>query len=86
MAYEPKDGSGSLFKNDKGDNPNRPDYRGDIMVEGVVYSLSAWIKEGQKGKFMSLSASPKEGAAPAARPQPQAKRPVPQYDDNDPPF
>ena len=56
MAYEPKEKSGSLFKNDKGENAARPDYRGDIMIEGVVYSLSAWIKQGQKGTFMSLSA------------------------------
>lgn len=91
MAYEPKDGSGSLFKNDKGDNPNRPDYRGDIMIEGVVYSLSAWIKEGQKGKFMSLSAQPKEAPAPQRQQAPQARpqqRPARQDDfqDSDVPF
>ena len=71
-TYQPKEGSGSLFKNDKGDNPNRPDYRGDICIEGVVYSLSAWIKEGREGtrmegkKFMSLSATPKPATQPAA--------------------
>ena len=72
MTYQPKELSGSLFKNDKGDNPNRPDYRGDICIEGVVYSLSAWIKEGKPGtklegkRFMSLSATPKPGTQPAA--------------------
>ncbi len=60
MAYEHKDGGGSLFKNDKGDNAARPDYRGELMVGGTLYELAAWIKEGQKGKYMSLSAKPKE--------------------------
>ena len=32
MAYTPQEGGGALFKNDKGDNPARPDYRGDIML------------------------------------------------------
>lgn len=65
-TYTPRELSGSLFKNDKGDNPNRPDYRGDICIGGVVYSLSAWIKEGQRGKFMSLQATPKPATQPAA--------------------
>lgn len=59
MSYEPKDGSGALFRNDKGDNPSRPDYRGDIRIDGTDYELAAWIKEGKKGKFMSLAAKPK---------------------------
>jgi hypothetical protein len=60
MAYEHKDGSGALFKNDKGENLARPDYKGDLMVGGKMYRISAWIKDGQKGKFMSLKAEPKE--------------------------
>jgi hypothetical protein len=80
MAYEQKDGSGALFKNDKGDNPKRPDYRGDITIGGVQYELSAWLKEGKKGKFMSLNAKPKgERAAP---PAPEQKEP--EFDDRIP--
>ena len=76
-TYTPRDHSGSLFKNDKGENPNRPDYRGDICIGGVVYSLSAWIKEGQRGKFMSLQATPKPATQPAVvtdTPPPAAPR------------
>lgn len=58
--FQQRDNSGVLFKNDKGDNQARPDYRGEIMVDGTLYELSAWIKEGQKGRFMSLSVKPKE--------------------------
>lgn len=55
MAYENKPGSGALFRNDKGDNPARPDYRGDCTLpDGTPAKLSAWLKEGKKGKFLSL--------------------------------
>jgi hypothetical protein len=64
MAYEPKESFGALHKNDKGDNANRPDYRGDIMLGGVVYELGGWIKDGKSGKFMSLSGKVKESRAP----------------------
>lgn len=52
-----KDMSGALFRNDKGDNPKRPDYRGDVMIAGVKYKLAGWVKECSKGKFLSLSVS-----------------------------
>lgn len=61
--------SGALFKNDKdGGNPNWPDYKGKINVDGTDYWLSAWIKDGKNGKFMSLSVKPKEvtGTTPRA--------------------
>lgn len=55
------DNSGALFKNDKeGGNPNWPDYKGQISINGVEYWLSAWIKDGKNGKFMSLSVQPKQ--------------------------
>jgi hypothetical protein len=55
MAYIPKEGSGSLFKNDRKATENHPDYTGSIMVNGKDYWLSAWVKEGTKGKFFSVS-------------------------------
>ena len=74
MAYEPKDGSGALFKSDKGENPNRPDYRGDIMLGGVLYEVSGWIKpkpSNPQEKFMSLSGKPKQAkqVAPVQKPK-----------------
>lgn len=60
MAFEQKDNSGVLFKNDKKGVENRPDYTGNITVNGQSMWLSAWIKEGTKGKFMSLSCQPKD--------------------------
>ena len=55
--------SGAIFKNDKEGNPARPDYTGNAEVDGVDYWLSAWIKEGKKGKFMSLSFKAKDAPA-----------------------
>lgn len=56
MSYEQRDNSGALFKNDKGGNDKRPDYRGSIKLGGVEYELAAWIKESSKGaKYMSLT-------------------------------
>ena len=55
MAYEMKEGSGSLFKNTRKEKETHPDYNGSIMVNGKEHWLSAWVKEGQKGKFFSVS-------------------------------
>jgi hypothetical protein len=55
MAYTPKEGSGSLFKNTRKVSESHPDYNGSIMLNGKEHWLSAWVKEGAKGKFFSVS-------------------------------
>jgi hypothetical protein len=55
MAYTPKEGSGSLFKNSRKVSESHPDYTGSIMLNGKEHWLSAWVKEGTKGKFFSVS-------------------------------
>lgn len=79
--YEQRDNSGVLFKNYGKESANHPDYKGNGMVQGQEVWIDAWIKEGQKGKFMSLSIKPKE-AKPA---KPAPRRPV-QVDDDTIPF
>ena len=59
-GYEQRDNSGSLFKNEKKTAEKHPDYRGSAMVNGVEYWLSAWIKTGKNGKFMSLALETKD--------------------------
>jgi hypothetical protein len=59
MAQQQYDNSGILFKNDDKAQPSHADYQGNITVAGTEYWLNAWIKEGKKGKFMSLSVKPK---------------------------
>lgn len=63
MAYEQRDNSGSLFKNDKKTDAKHPDYKGDATINGEQMWVSAWIKEGKNGKFMSLSFNSKDGSA-----------------------
>lgn len=69
----------ALFKNDKGDNPKRPDYTGTANVDGIEFQLSAWIREGKNGKFMSGTVQPKNEAR-----QPAGTKPKPNLPEEDP--
>lgn len=60
MAYEPKDNSGTLFRNDKREKDSQPHARGEAMIGGVLYEVAAWTKEGRNGRFQSLSFKEKE--------------------------
>lgn len=71
MAYEQRDNSGSLFVNNRKEKDTHPDFNGTAMIDGVVYWISAWTKEGQKGDFWSLAFKRKEDQA-AQEPKPQS--------------
>lgn len=60
MTYD-NNNSGALFKNDKQGVETRPDYRGQINVDGTDYWLSSWLKKDKNGNtFMSLSVQSKD--------------------------
>lgn len=81
MSYD-NTNRGVLFRNDRKEAENHPDYKGSINVDGQEYWLSAWLKSGEKGKFFSMSVQPKEQRA-----QPQQKRRADPDDfDDDVPF
>ena len=82
MAYD-NTNTGSLWINDKGDNEKRPDYRGTINIEGVIYKLAGWKRELRDetgkvtGKMLSLKAEPKEEAPLAQQMRPPVSRAEP---------
>lgn len=57
---------GVLFKNDRKEKANQPDYRGKLNVGGREYQLSAWRKtpKGGGNPFLSISISdpPEQGS------------------------
>lgn len=60
--------NGVLFKNERKTQSNHPDYTGEANVDGTEYRLAAWIKQGQKGKFMSMAFTLKDEPAGPANP------------------
>lgn len=83
MAFEHKPGSFSLFRNDKGDNESRPDYRGDGKdLQGNPIEVAAWLKKGGKGTFMSCSIKIKrEHSGDDTGQKPATKKPAGKFDD-----
>ena len=61
MQYD-NTNSGVLFKNNKDGNDKKPDYKGSLNVDGVEYSIAAWLRQKKNGtgKFMSLKVEKRE--------------------------
>lgn len=76
MADYDNTNRGVLFINDRRTSDKHPDYKGSINVGGKDFWLSAWMKTGAKGEFISLSIEPKEAkdgsgeAKPSTTPKP----------------
>lgn len=91
MAYEQKEMCGVLFRNDRKTQDNHPDHNGSCTINGVEYWISAWVKEGQRGKFFSMAFKPKldnqKRAVDALRKGADAAKPSnPEPDDSNVPF
>lgn len=73
MAYEQRDMSGSLFRNDKREKDTHPNARGSAMIGGVEYWVDAWTKKDKNGNpWQSLSFKAKEAKTTTPAPQPRA--------------
>ena len=46
-----------MFKNEQKEKPSHPDYKGDVVIRGRKFWISAWIKTSEKTgkKFMGLA-------------------------------
>lgn len=57
MAQEQRPGQGIAFRNDKGGNSARPDYRGTITTpDGQKWDLAMWTKTDRRSQeFFSIS-------------------------------
>lgn len=72
MAYEIKDNTGSLFRNNRKEKDTHPDYNGSVKIDGHDMWISAWLKKDKNGqKYFSLAFKRKDGTA--ARPDPAAE-------------
>ena len=68
--FEHRNGSGTLFINEYKEATNHPDYRGEMKTpDGKTYEVAGWVKQGQRGGFISLSIQEpyvKKGDAPSS--------------------
>ena len=56
MAYEQREGQGSLWRTKEKKKDTSPDYTGSALFKGETVRLAGWIKTTQNGKtFLSLS-------------------------------
>ena len=74
MAYEHKDNTGSLFKNDKRTEETHANARGSAMIDGVAYWMDAWTNDKNGVKYQSVKFKRKDTQekvpAPARAPAP----------------
>ena len=54
---ETREKSGILFKEQEKKSDRSPDYTGRATIAGMDYRIAAWIKEGGRGRFLSLAFS-----------------------------
>jgi uncharacterized protein (DUF736 family) len=74
IAYELREGSGNIFRNDKRGNERAPDFAGDALLDGKRVRLAAWKKKNVKGElFLSVTLH---------RPQPRSTPQDPMTDVN----
>ena len=85
MAFQHKENSGSLFKNDKREKETHAHARGDALIDGVEYWVNAWTNTAKDGsKYQSLKFSRKDqNRAPNPQP-PQTTATSDDFDDDIP--
>ena len=84
-----KNNSGNLFKNTyKEEGSKQPDYKGEVMINGVVMKASLWINKDKNGNpyfglgFQSMDEAAKYSKANSnTTPEPTFEKPQASNDD-----
>lgn len=80
MAYEQKDNTGSLFKNERASTEKHPQATGSAIIDGVEYFVDAWTNMDRNGnRYQSLKFKRKDKQQ-TAKPARQSSS----YDRDDP--
>lgn len=78
MAYEPKDNTGSLFKNDRREKDTHAHARGSALIDGVEYFVDAWTntdRNGNKYQSLKFKRKDKQGQSAPASSEPAEDMP-----------
>lgn len=82
MASKPN--SGAIFKNDKKTSDQQPNMKGQALIGGIEYWVSAWTNEAQDGsRYQALKFEPKQ-AQQAPPPTQRTRQSDPPEDDGIP--
>lgn len=75
MAYEVKDLTGTLFRNDRKTTDKHPDKSGSCKINGQEYWISGWLKYSDNGEErISLAFKLKEERSDRGGPAPSQAR------------
>lgn len=81
-TFEPREGDGALFVNERKEAEQQPDYTGTLFLGGQHYQIAGWKKSSKAGKkYLSLSVKPRQEQR-RSEPTPQPS-PADDFDDSD---
>lgn len=83
MAYEQKDNSGSVFRNERKEKDTHPDVRGSCLIDGVDYWMDGWSKKTKDGKPWTSYSFKRKDAKENAKPAPAKGGSPSTFDDDE---
>lgn len=78
------DNSGTLGKNERKEKETHPSHTGRCTIDGKEYWISAWVRDGNNGRFFSLAFKPKEERKQESKPKASAPADSDDYGDDIP--
>jgi hypothetical protein len=60
MVFNHNENYGNMFKNENKELETNADYTGTINVGGTLYFIDGWLREGAKGKYLSIRVKQKD--------------------------